>query len=203
MKNKFISAKEAAALVKDGDFIMVGGFLGHGTPDSIIKELADSDVKDLTVAVNDTGFPEGAEKINDMIDVVDGVYYFSYAYQCTKKSSVSNNQVPTLKTLPVLIPFSMMMGAYSKNRVSDYPIDETWLANDGMVNVVSALHPDDEPYESFASRPGSECETGVWYVMPVREGHHGTVIGLSEARRPTVDFYRSMTALIDTLPATD
>ena len=62
MKNKFISAKEAAALVKDGDFIMVGGFLGHGTPDSIIKELADSDVKDLTVAVNDTGFPEGAEK---------------------------------------------------------------------------------------------------------------------------------------------
>ena len=59
MKNKFISAKEAAALVKDGDFIMVGGFLGHGTPDSIIKELADSDVKNLTVAVNDTGFPEG------------------------------------------------------------------------------------------------------------------------------------------------
>ena len=62
MKNKFISAKEAAALVKDGDFVMVGGFLGHGTPDSIINALADSDVKDLTVAANDTGFPEGAEK---------------------------------------------------------------------------------------------------------------------------------------------
>ena len=57
MKNKFISAKEAAALVKDGDFVMVGGFLGHGTPDSIINELAESDVKDLTVAANDTGFP--------------------------------------------------------------------------------------------------------------------------------------------------
>ena len=57
MKNKFISAKEAAALVKDGDFVMVGGFLGHGTPDSIINAIADSDVKDLTVAVNDTGFP--------------------------------------------------------------------------------------------------------------------------------------------------
>ncbi len=60
--SKFISAKEAAALVKDGDFVMVGGFLGHGTPDDIIKELADSEVKDLTIAVNDTGFPEGAEK---------------------------------------------------------------------------------------------------------------------------------------------
>ncbi len=60
--SKFISAKEAAALVKDGDFVMVGGFLGHGTPDDIINALADTDVKDLTVAVNDTGFPEGAEK---------------------------------------------------------------------------------------------------------------------------------------------
>ena len=57
MKNKFISAKEAAALVKDGDFVMVGGFLGHGTPDSIINELAETDVKDLTLAANDTGFP--------------------------------------------------------------------------------------------------------------------------------------------------
>ena len=57
MKNKFISAKEAAALVKDGDFVMVGGFLGHGTPDSIINAIADSDVTDLTVAVNDTGVP--------------------------------------------------------------------------------------------------------------------------------------------------
>ena len=62
MKNKFISAKEAAALVKDGDFVMVGGFLGHGTPDSIINALCETETKDLTVAVNDTGFPEGAEK---------------------------------------------------------------------------------------------------------------------------------------------
>ncbi len=57
MKNKFITAKEAAALVKSGDFVMVGGFLGHGTPDSIINELVKTDVKDLTLAANDTGFP--------------------------------------------------------------------------------------------------------------------------------------------------
>ena len=61
-KNKFITAQEAAAKVKSGDFVMVGGFLGHGTPDSIINALADSDVTDLTIAVNDTSFPEGAEK---------------------------------------------------------------------------------------------------------------------------------------------
>ena len=60
--NKFITAQEAAALVKDGDFVMVGGFLGHGTPDSIINALAETDTKNLTVAANDTGFPEGTEK---------------------------------------------------------------------------------------------------------------------------------------------
>jgi len=59
---KFISAQEAATMVKDGDFVMVGGFLGHGTPDSIVSALADTEVKNLTVAVNDTGFPEGGEK---------------------------------------------------------------------------------------------------------------------------------------------
>ena len=62
MKNKFITVKEAVAMVKDGDFVMVGGFLGHGTPDKILNALADSEVKDLIVAANDTGFPEGAEK---------------------------------------------------------------------------------------------------------------------------------------------
>ena len=61
-EDKFITAQEAAALVNDGDFVMVGGFLGHGTPDAIISALADTEVKDLTVAVNDTGFPEGAEE---------------------------------------------------------------------------------------------------------------------------------------------
>ena len=62
MKNKFITAQEAAALIHDGDFVMVGGFLGHGTPNSIVEAMCDSELKDLTIAVNDTGFPEGVDK---------------------------------------------------------------------------------------------------------------------------------------------
>ena len=50
MRNKFITAQEAAAMIHDGDFLMVGGFMGHGSPDSIIQALVDSDVKDLVVA---------------------------------------------------------------------------------------------------------------------------------------------------------
>ena len=62
MRNKFITAQEAAAMIHDGDFLMVGGFMGHGSPDTIISALVESDIKDLVVASNDTGVPEGADK---------------------------------------------------------------------------------------------------------------------------------------------
>ncbi len=39
MKNKVFSAQEAVARVKDGDHIMVGGFLQGGTPDVTVREL--------------------------------------------------------------------------------------------------------------------------------------------------------------------
>ena len=57
MKNKVITAKEAAALVKSGDSVMVGGFLTRGTPELIIDEIVASDVQNLTLIANDTGFP--------------------------------------------------------------------------------------------------------------------------------------------------
>ncbi len=60
MRNKFITAQEAAAMIKDGDFIMVGGFMGHGSPSAIINAMVESELKDLTIACNDTGVPEGA-----------------------------------------------------------------------------------------------------------------------------------------------
>ena len=58
---KFISAKEAAALIKDNSTIMVGGFLSCGAPDKIIDELVKTDVKNLTMIANDTS-TEHADK---------------------------------------------------------------------------------------------------------------------------------------------
>ena len=48
---KFISYKEAAAQVKDGMTVMIGGFLGCGNPHGIIEELINRGVKDLTVMI--------------------------------------------------------------------------------------------------------------------------------------------------------
>lgn len=51
---KFISLDEAAAQVKDGMTVMVGGFLGCGNPHNIIDTLVKKGVKDLTVIANDS-----------------------------------------------------------------------------------------------------------------------------------------------------
>lgn len=58
MIDKIISVKEAAEKVQDGMTIMVGGFLANGTPDKLIGALVSTNVKNLTLVCNDTGFPD-------------------------------------------------------------------------------------------------------------------------------------------------
>ncbi len=55
-KTKFVSAKEAASVIKDGMTVMVGGFMTNGTAESIINEVVAGGAKDLTVICNDGGF---------------------------------------------------------------------------------------------------------------------------------------------------
>jgi len=54
--DKLISLEDAVNLVRDGDTIMVGGFLAVGTPERLIDALIAKGVKDLTLICNDTGF---------------------------------------------------------------------------------------------------------------------------------------------------
>ena len=55
---KIISAAEAAAKVQDGMTIMVGGFLGCGTPQTLVDQVLADGTKDLTLVCNDTAFPD-------------------------------------------------------------------------------------------------------------------------------------------------
>ena len=55
---KIISAAEAAAKVQDGMTVMVGGFLGCGTPQSLVDQVLAQGTKDLTLVCNDTAFPD-------------------------------------------------------------------------------------------------------------------------------------------------
>ncbi|EQH62481.1 CoA-transferase [Clostridioides difficile] len=54
--NKIVSIDEALSHVKDGDTIMVGGFMANGSPENLIDYLCSKNIKDLTLICNDTGF---------------------------------------------------------------------------------------------------------------------------------------------------
>lgn len=54
--SKVISIEEAINQIEDGMTIMVGGFLGCGSPHRLIDALVEKGVKDLTLICNDSGF---------------------------------------------------------------------------------------------------------------------------------------------------
>jgi len=54
---KAITAADAAALVPDGASVMIGGFMGAGTPERVIDALVARGARGLTVIANDTAFP--------------------------------------------------------------------------------------------------------------------------------------------------
>ena len=138
--------------------------------------------------------PDGAAALNKKIRTVDGVYYFSYAYCTTEEGNLLYIQKPTVSTLAVLKPFALAMGSYNGVTPGGVRIDETWHANDGLVSVVSAQYPQNDPHVDLnADAP----QAGVWNVAPVRTGHHGTVIGLGANADETHDFYIELFKMID------
>lgn len=66
---KFISAAEAAALIKDGDSVMLSGFVGCGSALQVIDALAKTGTKNLRLIMNDSS------KLNGP----DGDEYYSWA----------------------------------------------------------------------------------------------------------------------------
>ncbi len=138
--------------------------------------------------------PDGAAKLNETIRTVDDVLYLSYSYCTTEKSPLSGNQIATLDTLLVLQPTAGLMGRYT-NENGAIKIDESWLANDGLVNVVSAQYPGGEEYIDYTQ--DTELKRGRWYVMPVRKGHHGTVIGMDGNVSETQAFYEELFNMVN------
>lgn len=155
----------------------------------VIEQKYDSVVYDLS--------PDGVQELNDKVGINDDIYYFSYAFSTTVKDKLLGNYVPIPSTLGILMPFATMMGAYPENNVTDYKFDETWLENDGLVNVKSALYPLDDPHIDY--NPDS-IETGIWNVMPISKGDHGSAIGIGVSEEATMAYYNGMIDMIESLP---
>jgi acetate CoA/acetoacetate CoA-transferase alpha subunit len=64
--NKVKTIPEAVTRIKDGDSLMIGGFMTVGTPEHLVDAVLAAHLKDLTIICNDAGTPgKGAGKIVD------------------------------------------------------------------------------------------------------------------------------------------
>jgi len=57
MQQKALSVTNAVEMIPDGAVLMIGGFMGVGSPHRILQELVRQGKKNLTVIANDTGRP--------------------------------------------------------------------------------------------------------------------------------------------------
>jgi acetate CoA/acetoacetate CoA-transferase alpha subunit len=63
---KAVSAEEAIAMIPNGARVMVGGFMGVGTPERLVDELVRQNKSELTLICNDAGLPgKGVGKLVD------------------------------------------------------------------------------------------------------------------------------------------
>ena len=56
--NKICSMDECISKIHSGDVLMVGGFMGAGTPHRIVDSLLKTNINNLTLVSNDTSFPD-------------------------------------------------------------------------------------------------------------------------------------------------
>ena len=63
MKEKpVISSEDAVSMIKDGDTLLVSGFMGVGTPSGLVKALKESGQKDMVLVCSDNATYLGDEK---------------------------------------------------------------------------------------------------------------------------------------------
>ncbi len=178
--------KDGETVLEALDRVLHSDFLSHN----------DNVFRDLTI--------DRALELNDDIEIQPNVYYFSYAGDKTRQSSVTGERTSAADMTPLFVPFAnKMCNCYDRTTAGGFRIDKTWAPNDGLVNTVSALYPTDSAgrcltktgrtgYVQQDGYSNVSYQPGVWNVMPVRHYDHGNFI----AGMPVPDMAsQSVTAL--------
>lgn len=137
---------------------------------SIWNETKDIGTYDLTT--------KGAEEINKWVKAQSDVYYFSWVTEATKKSLISNHQIPQIGAMnPQFYGQSFIMGRYTRDDDNLPKIDEKWFANDGCANTISQNGPKLGSNDKIEEYDGN-AKTGQWNVMMKLKGYdHMDIVG--------------------------
>ena len=162
--------KDGETVLEALDRVLHSDFLSHN----------DNVFRDLTI--------DRALELNDDIEIQPNVYYFSYAGDKTRQSTITGERTSAIDMTPLFVPFAnQMCGYYDQTTAGGFRIDKSWAPNDGLVNTVSALYPTDSAgrcltqsgktgYVQQDGYSNVDYQPGVWNVMPVRHYDHGNFI---------------------------
>ena len=133
--------------------------------------------------------PEGIANLNDFVEIVPSIYYFSFPFNAVEYDEKKKKEIASKTDLPLmhLTGFLLLHNSRQKG------VNKSG-GNDGMVDVVAAFSPPDEPRVEYTS--GMEYNSGIWHVMPVQTGDHGTAIGLLADKDETHTFYLNIMKLL-------
>lgn len=130
----------------------------------------------------------GATEIEEKIDIVDDIYYFSYCSEAVYESKLTGKLYPDITMNPIMafITSPVILG-FENGEYEGVYVDESWLLNDGCISTNTAKYPEDEPHKEY----DPECvEKGVWNVMPITENmDHTDYMGLMTNLVKSYSFY--------------
>ncbi|MCR5501492.1 MAG: hypothetical protein K6F53_00625 [Lachnospiraceae bacterium] len=141
---------------------------------------------------------DNAAALNRKIGVLPDTYYFSYPLCCTEADE-AGHQIPIQEiTEPVYMKRSLQIGCYIGVTDAGIVADESWQANDGLVNTISAYAPATDPQRPFDPK---HTEPGIWNIMPVIRGDHMSIHGGFLRREDIRPFFLKLVRRIEKLDA--
>ena len=135
---------------------------------------------------------DGMTEMNKGIQCHKSIYYFSYVIELSQEEGSGDLMSGMMRTIgagmsAVKVPYTTPGGTV---------IDSSWLANDGIVPVVSARYPFNEPHKDYNPK---KIEKGIWQVMPlITSGwdHATFALGTPEVQA----FYLNLAEMLAKLP---
>lgn len=138
----------------------------------------------------------GAKEIMDPVQFPSNIYYFTHWGCRTRPLDNTGFQIPAKNMLKPLMLFSIFECLWKKP-------DPSWMPNDGLVNIPSAVCPmykgiEPEPFEDT-----EKCLPGHWYTYPTEDKDHTSFMGLGETPEAYADYFLNLAQTALAMPETD
>ena len=139
---------------------------------------------------------DNAQALNARIETLPHVYYLSAACDATQQGP-NDTRVPDFDQMePLFVRTSLLMGRYSGTTAAGCVVDDSWHANDGLVNTISAHAPFGAPQKPLDKE---HIEKGVWNVMPDLHVNHSYFQGGFLKKENPHAFFNTLRELLQSL----